>query len=193
MYVCMCRCVSLSEFVVGCVWKEKSASTHPHLTTKTPRNALNNPPQQDQYKIRRAFISEPGKSLIVADYGQLELRLLAHITKCQSMINVRAGVRALACVFGFGVVYGVGEEKRRLGLAYSLSLNSSPTRNINSTNYPKPPPQNQKTKQQAFKEGGCFHSRTAVGMFDYIREAVDRGDVRGFGWLVYIYIMYLDV
>ena len=24
--------------------------------------------------------------------------------------------------------------------------------------------------------GGCFHSRTAMGMFDHVREAVDRGD-----------------
>jgi len=46
------------------------------------------PSSQDQYKIRKAFVSEPNKSLIVADYGQLELRLLAHITKCQSMIKV---------------------------------------------------------------------------------------------------------
>jgi DNA polymerase I len=44
---------------------------------------------QDQYKIRKAFVSEEDRSLIVADYGQLELRLLAHITKCESMIKVR--------------------------------------------------------------------------------------------------------
>jgi DNA polymerase I-like protein with 3'-5' exonuclease and polymerase domains len=34
-------------------------------------------------------VSEPGKSLVVADYGQLELRLLAHITDCESMLSVR--------------------------------------------------------------------------------------------------------
>ncbi len=36
---------------------------------------------------------------------------------------------------------------------------------------------NNHTHTQAFKEGGCFHSRTAVGMFDYVRQAVDKGEV----------------
>jgi len=86
------------------------------LSARRP-NLQNQPAlEKDQYKIRKAFISEEGKSLIVADYGQLELRLLAHITNCESMI-------------------------------------------------------------QAFKDGGCFHSRTAVGMFDHVRKAVDDGKV----------------
>lgn len=29
----------------------------------------------------------------------------------------------------------------------------------------------------AFERGGCFHSRTAMGMYPYIKEAVDRGEV----------------
>ena len=28
----------------------------------------------------------------------------------------------------------------------------------------------------AFKSGGCFHSRTAMGMFAHVRTAVDKGD-----------------
>lgn len=27
------------------------------------------------------------------------------------------------------------------------------------------------------QEGGCFHSRTAMGMFDHVREAVEKGEV----------------
>ena len=52
--------------------------------------------------------------LIVADYGQLELRLLAHVTRCASMI-------------------------------------------------------------EAFKSGGDFHSRTALGMYPEIQKAIEEG------------------
>lgn len=86
------------------------------LSSRRP-NLQNQPAlEKDQYKIRDAFIAEEGKTFIVADYGQLELRVLAHISNCESMIT-------------------------------------------------------------AFKEGGCFHSRTAMGMYDYIKTAVDNGDV----------------
>lgn len=86
------------------------------LSSRRP-NLQNQPAlEKDQYKIRDAFIAEEGKTFIVADYGQLELRVLAHVTRCASMI-------------------------------------------------------------EAFAKGGCFHSRTAMGMFTYIREAVDSGKV----------------
>ena len=86
------------------------------LSARKP-NLQNQPAlEKDQYRIRSAFTAEEGKRLIVADYGQLELRLMAHITDCKSMI-------------------------------------------------------------EAFSSGGCFHSRTAVGMFPHVRDAVDRGDV----------------
>jgi len=86
------------------------------LSSRRP-NLQNQPAlEKDKYKIRKAFEASPGNSLIVADYGQLELRLLASMTKCQSMID-------------------------------------------------------------AFESGGDFHSRTALDMFDYVREKVDSGDV----------------
>ena len=71
--------------------------------------------EKDKYKIRQAFQSSPGNRLIVADYGQLELRLLASMTDCTSMI-------------------------------------------------------------EAFEAGGDFHSRTALGMFKYIQDAVENGE-----------------
>lgn len=86
------------------------------LSSRRP-NLQNQPAlEKDKYKIRKAFQSSPGNNLIVADYGQLELRILASMTDCQSMIN-------------------------------------------------------------AFEAGGDFHSRTAVDMFDYVKEKVDSGEV----------------
>lgn len=57
------------------------------LASRRP-NLQNQPAlDKDKYKIRLAFIPEKGNKFIVADYGQLELRVLAHITNCQSMLQ----------------------------------------------------------------------------------------------------------
>jgi DNA polymerase I len=57
------------------------------LSSRRP-NLQNQPAlEKDKYKIRKAFQASPGNNLIVADYGQLELRVLASMTKCTSMIQ----------------------------------------------------------------------------------------------------------
>ena len=74
--------------------------------------------------MRKAFTADvaKGHTLVVADYGQLELRILAHMADCKSMIN-------------------------------------------------------------AFKLGGDFHSRTALGMYDHIKEAITQGQDTMHQWL----------
>ncbi|MEX0774710.1 MAG: DNA polymerase I [Phycisphaeraceae bacterium] len=80
--------------------------------------------------IRKAFIAEPGHRLISADYSQIELRVLAHLSHDKALIeafeqdlDIHAAVaaqvfgvpleqvtreqRASAKVINFGIVYGV--------------------------------------------------------------------------------------
>lgn len=60
------------------------------LSSRRP-NLQNQPAlEKDKYMIRKAFQASPGNRFIVADYGQLELRLLASMTNCVSMIDAFA-------------------------------------------------------------------------------------------------------
>lgn len=87
----------ISSFIVPLQhWPGEDGRIHAslNLNTETGRlssrrpNLQNQPAlEKDRYKVRNAFVPEEGNSLIVADYGQLELRLLAHITNCESMIE----------------------------------------------------------------------------------------------------------
>ena len=57
------------------------------LSSRKP-NLQNQPAlEKDKYQIRKGFVPEKGKKFIVADYGQLELRILAHMTNCRAMIE----------------------------------------------------------------------------------------------------------
>ena len=57
------------------------------LSSRRP-NLQNQPAlEKDKYKIRDAFRASKGKTLIVADYGQLELRLLGKEKKRKDIVN----------------------------------------------------------------------------------------------------------
>ena len=65
-----------------------------NINTETGRLSARKPSLQnqpsavkDRYHIRKAFCTRPGNILVVADYGQLELRVLAHLARCKSMIE----------------------------------------------------------------------------------------------------------
>lgn len=92
-------------------------------------------------EIRKAFVAPPGFLLLDADYSQIELRLLAHLSGDQAMIEaflsgkdihtatackifsveedaVDAGMRSIAKTVNFSIAYGVSG----FGLARSLGI-----------------------------------------------------------------------
>jgi len=62
------------------------------LSTQTP-NSQNFPrPDNDEWGIRRAFTAPPGKKLIVADYEQIEMRIMADLSGDVTMLGaIREG------------------------------------------------------------------------------------------------------
>ncbi|MBW1839038.1 MAG: DNA polymerase I, partial [Deltaproteobacteria bacterium] len=92
-------------------------------------------------RIREAFIAEPGYSILSADYSQIELRILAHLSQDQRLIEafkqkedihtrtaaeifgllpglVTEQMRREAKVINFGIVYGMSSY----GLAKELGI-----------------------------------------------------------------------
>jgi DNA polymerase I len=110
--------------------------------SSTDPNLQNIPVRGDWGKrIRRAFITEPGNLLISADYSQVELRILAHLSGDNNLINafreekdvhtrtaaelfsvspdqVTPEMRRTAKTVNFGVIYGISS----FGLSESLNV-----------------------------------------------------------------------
>src|SRR5690606_11707451 len=124
-------------------------STFHQLVTATGRLASQNPNMQNipvrtyvGRQIRKAFVAPPGHVLIAADYSQIELRILAHLSEDPGLIeafeqglDIHAAVasqvfgvgidqvtreqRAYAKVINFGIIYGItpyGLSRRIEGL-----------------------------------------------------------------------------
>lgn len=98
--------------------------------TRTGRMASSNPNLQNQpnnhdFPIRAAFIPRPGYVFINYDYSQLELRVMAHLSKDAKFMDIfhhngdphgdvaqRLGIpRKRAKILNFGVLYGMGPDK----------------------------------------------------------------------------------
>ena len=93
-------------------------------------------------EIRKAFIPSPGNILFVADYSQIELRILAHMSRAENLINafnndmdihtktamdifkvhedeVTPAMRRQAKAVNFGIIYGISGY----GLSENLDIN----------------------------------------------------------------------
>ncbi len=93
-------------------------------------------------RVRDAFVAQPGKVILSADYSQIELRVLAHLSEDEALIDafasghdihrataakmygltpeaVTSEQRRSAKAINFGVLYGMGEWAlgRQLGIA----------------------------------------------------------------------------
>jgi DNA polymerase-1 len=99
------------------------SSTDPNLQNIPIRTELGQ-------EIRRAFVAEKGSKLISADYSQLELRILAHVTQDPVMLeafqkNLDVHAQTAKLVFGAKTDKEI-KEKRRLakivnfGIAYAV-------------------------------------------------------------------------
>jgi DNA polymerase I len=124
-------------------------SFHQALTTtgrlsSTEPNLQNIPTRSEEgRRIRRAFVPAPGFILLSADYSQIELRVLAHLSGEPTLIDafgreedihtrtareilgdsrpLDAEARRLAKVINFGIIYGMGPQRLAGELGIPLS------------------------------------------------------------------------
>lgn len=107
------------------------SSTDPNLQNIPIRTELGK-------QIRRAFVAEPGQVLVSADYSQIELRILAHISGDEALVAAFHGdadvhARTAAEVFGVELGQVTGDQRRaakmvNYGIAYGLSPHGLSTR-----------------------------------------------------------------
>lgn len=69
-----------------CSFNQTGAATG-RLSSSEP-NLQNQPARNTDWPIRRAYVAAPGHKLVVADYSQIELRVIAHLSKDPLMVKM---------------------------------------------------------------------------------------------------------
>jgi DNA polymerase-1 len=161
------------------------SSTDPNLQNVPIRTELGK-------EIRKAFIAEPGHTLVVGDYSQIELRILAHLSKDPVLIDAfqkdqdihartviemfgearahEPALRSVAKMINYGIVYGLSDYglAQRLGIerrqAHDYIQNYLRTYSV-LDDYMK------RLIDDAHREGGA---RTLLGRFRPIPELASR-------------------
>jgi DNA polymerase-1 len=103
------------------------AATSTGRLSSTEPNLQNIPIRTEEgRRIRRAFIAPEGKSLVSADYSQIELRLLAHIAEVPALRQAFADgldIHAMTASEMFGVpIKGMPPEIRRRAKAINFGI-----------------------------------------------------------------------
>jgi DNA polymerase I len=156
-------CYSQAVAVTG-----RLASTEPNLQNIPIRTA-------EGRRIREAFVAPPGSVLVSADYSQIELRIMAHISGDESLLRafaegmdvhrataaeifglapgeVDAEQRRYAKTINFGLIYGMSA----FGLAAQLGIDRSAARTYIEryfARYPKVARYMDETREAARRQG----------------------------------------
>ena len=144
------------------------SSTDPNLQNIPVRTA-------EGRRIREAFVAGPGNVIASADYSQIELRIMAHISEDAALIHafesgadvhratasevfgvapdqVSSEQRRYAKVINFGLIYGMSS----FGLAKSLGIDNTAARNYIQRyfeRYPGVREYMERTREQAREQG----------------------------------------
>ncbi len=179
-------------------------TSYHQAVTATGRLSSSNPNLQnipvrteEGRKIRQAFIAPPGHSLLAADYSQIELRIMAHLSGDEGLLEafrqerdvhsstaaevfgvafdaVTAEQRRRAKAINFGLIYGMSA----FGLARQLGISRKEAQNYMTlyfARYPRVHDYMDQIRQQAAENG---YVETLFGRRLYLPEINSRNGMR---------------
>ncbi len=153
------------------------------LASNAP-NLQNIPTRADEWNVRKAFIPREGYKFLLADYSQIELRMLAHFSRDENMVNtfleggdihaktmeLTGTNRKIAKGINFGLIYGMGSRT----LAHTLDIKEENARKYISkffAGYPKVNYFIKRVQQNTFDKG---YVEMITGRRRRFREIRDR-------------------